>query len=168
MAISNLIPFRKGRKEAMVRAADMHPWAALQRRMNRLFDDFFADFGLAPFEGWDTLSERFIPSIDLAETDTDITVTAELPGMDEKDIQVQLEGDTLTIRGEKKSETEHKDAHRHLVERSYGQFARAVVLPAEVDDSKAQASYKNGVLTIKLPKTAAEIKKTKRIDIKKE
>jgi HSP20 family protein len=168
MALSNLVPFKKGNKDALARfRREADPLAAFQRQMNRLFEDFFGQSALQPFTGWDRWMEEFTPRVDISENDKEITVTAELPGIDEKDIQVSIQDDLLTLRGEKKSEHEEKDSQHYLMERSYGTFSRVIPLPAEVDDSKAEAVFKNGVLKIRLPKTSAESSKTKRIEIKR-
>jgi HSP20 family protein len=97
-------------------------------------------------------------------TEKDLRVSAELPGLDPKDVEILVEGDVLTIRGEKKSETEDKD--RHFSERYYGRFERSLRLPFEVEDDKAEATFKNGVLTVTLPKSARAAESTKRIAIK--
>jgi HSP20 family protein len=89
----------------------------------------------------------------MAETQDMLTVTAELPGLESKDLDVSVSGDVLTIKGEKKSEKEEKDEQRHIVERSYGSFVRMVRLPTAVAQDKIKASFKNGVLTVSLPKT---------------
>ena len=96
-------------------------------------------------------------------SDNEVRVSAELPGMDEKDVEVLVEDGTLTIRGERKSETEHKD--RHFSERYYGPFERSISLPFEVEEDKAEASFRNGVLTVTLPKSAKAEDKAKRIAI---
>ncbi|HDS85119.1 MAG TPA: Hsp20/alpha crystallin family protein [Phycisphaerales bacterium] len=167
MVLSNLVPFRKGGKDALAhyrREAD--PFAAFQRQMNRLVEDFFGETGLKPFGAGDRFAGSFTPTLDIAENDREVTVTAELPGLEDKDIQISIQNDRLTLRGEKKAEHEGKDAQHYVVERSYGAFSRAIQLPAEVDDSKAEAVFKNGVLKIRLPKTPTEKNKTKRIEIK--
>lgn len=89
----------------------------------------------------------------MSETKDSVTIKAELPGLEAKDVEVSLSGDMLTIKGEKKQEQEEKDEHRHLVERTYGAFSRMVRLPAPVAADKIKASFKNGVLTVTLPKT---------------
>ncbi len=103
------------------------------------------------------------PSLEVSETDKDVKVTAELPGLEEKDVEVLLAECILTIRGERKSETEDKD--RHFSERYYGRFERSVALPYEVEEDKAEASFRNGVLTITLPKSAKAQEKARRIAI---
>ena len=103
------------------------------------------------------------PSLEVEETDTGYRITAELPGLDEKDVEVTLADGILTIRGEKKSEVE--DKQRHFSERSYGRFERQVAIGREVDEDKIEATFKNGVLTVTLPKTERAQSKTRRIAI---
>jgi len=141
------------------------PFFGLQRNIDRMFDEFFNDFGrfeLSPFNG-DNLS-MFNPSLDISETDAEIKVSAELPGLSEEDVDVSLSHNVLTISGEKKAEKEDKGENYHRVERSYGSFKRSVTLPSQVDANKVEADFKNGVLTIVLPKTAET--QTKHIDVK--
>jgi len=165
MSITNLIPWKRDKKIAVQRES-AQPVDILQRDMNRLFDEFFGrDFGLAPFEWFDEKLGGFNPSVDIVETDKDIQVSAELPGMTEKDIEVSLSGNLLTISGEKKEEREEKDKNYHRVERSYGAFRRSMTLPAEVNGEKVVASFNKGVLTITLPKVETG-KPAKKITIK--
>ncbi len=104
------------------------------------------------------------PSLDMEETDDELIVTAELPGLDKDDFRVELSGDHLILRGEKKSAAEKKGRNYYYAERSYGAFARALPLPCEVDADKARARYKNGVLRLTLPKT--ERAKARRVKVK--
>jgi HSP20 family protein len=137
---------------------------AFQNEMNRLFDHFFTDpFDLAPLA---TRMPDFPPRVDVSETDTEIKVTAELPGMDEKDITVSLDHDALVISGEKKSDIEEKGKSFHRVERSYGSFQRVIPLDAEVEGDKVGAEFKKGVLTVTLPKPVSTVKAAKKINIK--
>jgi HSP20 family protein len=144
-----------------------YPFASFQREMNKLFDDFFGGFDLSP---WAPLERRlataFTPHVDVSETDKEIKVSVELPGMDEKDIDVSLTRDTLTIKGEKKEEKEEQGKDYYRMERSYGSFTRSVPLPVEVDTDKVQATFKKGVLDITLPKTARAIQETKKVPVK--
>jgi len=164
MAITDLAPWRWGEKRLPVqREEERDPFYALQRRMDRLFDDFFNGFGLAPFgESWG----EFSPRMDLSETEKELKVSAELPGLDENDIEVSLTKNTLTIKGEKKKEKEAKGQNYYRMERSYGSFWRSLPLPCEVEGDKVEATFKNGVLTITLPKTEEAQKHTKKISIK--
>ena len=165
MSVKDLVKRRHGTDVPVRRTseADLFP---LQREMNRLFDDFFHGFGLMPFwEGEEDLARSFTPSVNLSETDKEIKVSAELPGMEEEDISVELNGDTLTIRGEKKEEHEEKGKHSYCLERSYGSFCRVVPLPVTVDTEKVGAKFKKGVLSVTLPKLEGERAKGKAIEV---
>jgi len=144
----------------------------LQRRMNDLFDDFFDGFEElfpegAPARASD-LARTEVPSFEVSETDDEFRVKAELPGMDEKDVDVSIDGNMLTIRGEKKHEREEKRRDYYLSEVSYGQFSRAVELPDGVDREKATAQFKKGVLTLTLPKTEQGKREHRRIAVTSE
>jgi HSP20 family protein len=132
----------------------------LRSEMDRLWDDYFGS-GRRAFK-----TESWVPSVDVSETDDKILVKAEIPGMDSKDIDISLSGDILIIKGEKKSEREETKENYHLVERSYGTFARSLRLPVGVEADKIEASYKQGVLTVTCPKK--EEVKPKPIEIKAE
>jgi HSP20 family protein len=164
MPIKDLMPWtRKGTE--MARADDAeHPLSALQREMNRAFDSFWRRFdqaGMATGAFGQTL-----PRTDIVETDRAIEVSIELPGLDEKDIEVSLAEDTLTIRGEKKVEREESRKGYFLSERSHGSFHRAIALPSGVATDGVNATFSKGVLTITLPKAPEAAAKTKRIEIK--
>ncbi|HXD98373.1 MAG TPA: Hsp20/alpha crystallin family protein [Candidatus Acidoferrum sp.] len=126
------------------------PWTGtgLKREMDRLFDRFFE----SPWTELPALGE-WTPALDVTEGKDALTVKAELPGVDIKDVGVSLEGDMLTIKGEKEQKKEEKDERQHRVERTWGAFMRSVRLPAPVDGGKVTATFKNGVITITLPKT---------------
>lgn len=162
MAMRDLIPWGRGRDVTVRRSEDVNPFLALHREMNRLFDDVFRGFN-APF-GSDRLFDRVAnwPNVELSETDKEIKVTAELPGLDEKDVQVELANGVLAISGEKKTETEDKD--RLFSERYYGRFERRIPVE-DVDEDKVSAAFKNGVLTITLPKVPQAQSRVKRIAI---
>lgn len=131
-----------------------------KREIDRIFDRFLS---WSPFER--EVSElAWYPSVDVSETPTDVIVKAEIPGVDPKDIEVTICGDSLTIKGERKKEEEQKDENYHRIERSYGAFARTLKLPAEVDQDKAEAVYKDGILKLTLPKIKPE--PAKKIEIK--
>jgi HSP20 family protein len=132
----------------------------LHREVNRLFDDMLDRFETVP-----SLMGRMPswPSVEVTASDTDVRVAAELPGLEEKDVDVFVDDDVLTIRGEKKAETEDKE--RRFSERYYGRFERVIPLPFEVEDDKASASFANGVLTITLPKSPKAQEKARRIAI---
>jgi len=170
MAVRDLIPW--GRSRASVpsnvqQGEEMNPFLTLHREMNRLFDDVFNRFDagmpsslLGRMPG---LSGGGWPSLEVNASDNELRVSAELPGMDEKDVEILVDDGVLTIRGEKKSETE--DQGRRFSERYYGRFERSIALPYEVEEDKANASFQNGVLTVTLPKSAKAQEKAKRIAI---
>jgi HSP20 family protein len=110
-------------------------------------------------------STDVMPRVDVSETDQAIEVTAELPGLEEKDVEIDFTDDVLTIKGEKKSEKEQKEKNRYISERTYGCFLRSIQLPSGIDPAKIEASIDKGVLTVKVPKPAPTI--TKKIEIKK-
>jgi HSP20 family protein len=117
--------------------------------ISRLFENFFTDF---PFSG--SLmhgNENWMPSVDILEREGNLILRAELPGMTEKEIDLKVEGNTLTLKGERKMENEDKKSNYHRVESSYGSFTRSFTLPETVDLDKINAEYKNGILTIALP-----------------
>jgi HSP20 family protein len=163
MDIRDLIPWGRGRDVTVRRGRETDPFLMLHREMNRLFDEFSRGFGLAPF-GQERLfgASGGWPNIEVAETDKEMTVTAELPGLDEKDIDVQLANGVLSIKGEKKTETDDKD--RLVSERYYGRFERRIPVD-EIEEDKVSASFKNGVLTVTLPKSAKAQENVKRITI---
>jgi len=160
MAIRDLVPWTKNRELAPARES-FDPFLTLHREMNRLFDDVFRGFGspsLSPLMegrfGW--------PQVEVSDNDDALVVSAELPGMTDKDVQVEIANGVLTIRGEKKSE--RKGEGRCFTERSYGSFERQIALD-NVQEDKAEASFKNGVLTISLPKSEKARESVKRIAI---
>lgn len=153
----SLLPFSR---TDLTRTDD--PFASLQRQMNRLFEDTFSNYVPAMRTGAAALS----PSIDIKETDTAIEVEAELPGVDEKDVQVTLDDGVLTIKGEKKAEKEETKKGYYMSERSYGSFLRSFELPAGIDADKVKATFAKGVLNVTLPKPVGAQAKTKKIEIK--
>lgn len=166
MAITDLIPWRRDR--IPVRREEEDLFVTFQRDMNRLFDEFFrrewrmpTPFGAAFGEQW----TAFSPRVDVTETDEQVQVSAELPGLDAKDVDVTLSHGTLTISGEKKEEKEEQGKNYFRAERSYGSFKRSVSLPGTVETDKAEAEFKRGVLTITLPKRA-KARDRKKITIK--
>ncbi|RKX70178.1 Hsp20/alpha crystallin family protein [candidate division WOR-3 bacterium] len=131
----------------------------LRTSFDRLFDRFF--------ENWpEPMEEFWAPAIDVVETDGHIEVKAELPGLKKEDIRVKLEDNVLTISGERKKEKEEKDKRYYRVERCYGRFLRSIELPTEVEPEKVEAKYKDGVLSITIPKP--ESARPKEIEVKVE
>ena len=163
MAIRDLIPFSRARDVAVRRGDDVNPFLTLHREMNRLFYDVFRGFDLAPF-GSDRFFDRAMgwPNIEVSETESEVKVMAELPGLEEKDVQVEFANGTLAIKGEKKSETEDRD--RLFSERYYGRFERRIPVE-DVDEDKVSAAFKNGVLTVTMPKVPQARSQVKRIAI---
>jgi len=152
MNLKSLIPV--GRQRGVARADN--PFLSLQQEVDRLFDDFSRGF---PTLGAG-LTGSMLPTMDVAETDKEIEITAELPGLEEKDVQINVTDDVLTIRGEKKAEKEEKDKNYRLVERSYGSFERSLELPKGVNLDAIKASIDKGVLKVSVPKPApAQVKK---------
>lgn len=141
------------------------PFSTFRQEMDKLMDNVFGGFNTWPFE---KSTDAFTPRIDVVDTDKEIRVSAELPGLDEKDIDVSLTPEAVTIRGEKKEEKEEKGRDYYRSERSYGSFSRTIPLPSDIDAENVAASFKKGVLTIKLPKTKRAIEETKKISIKEE
>lgn len=145
-------------------AAASDPFTMLQREIDRVFDEFTRGFGeitpaLSKVEAW-------APRVDVSDEKDALTVTADLPGVSEKDIECTFADGVLTIKGEKKTEKEEKKKDYYVSERSYGSFYRAIPLPVAVDENKIQASFADGVLRVRLPKTAEAKTAEKKIAIK--
>ncbi len=153
-----LMPWKK-RSALPERRRSEDPFDVLHREINELFDGYYRGFG--------SLGRRMAGSMgfEVSETDDEIRVKAELPGMDENDITVELEEDMLVIRGERKEEKEAKKRNYHVSEMSYGGVHRSIPLPARIDREKAKAKFKRGVLTLTLPKTEAAKAQRKRIPV---
>jgi HSP20 family protein len=163
MALSDLVSRGREREPARREEEEERAPASREQEMERWFEDFFRGFGLTPYTGEGRVSPRV--DIDVVETENEIKVSAELPGMEQEDIDVGLSGNELTIRGEKKAEREEEGENYYRMERSYGSFRRSVSLPHEVDADQASASFRNGVLTVILPK--AEEKGKRKIEVKR-
>lgn len=169
MNIQSLIPWGRGdeRVPAEYGGGSRDPFLALYRDMNRLFDDAFRNFGLpAERTGGSGLgSAAGWPSLEIHDGETEMRVTAEVPGTKAEDLAVELVDNVLTLRGEKRSESE--DSDRRWSERFYGRFERRVPLPVEVEADKVTAGFENGVLTIILPKSPRAQSNVRRIEIGK-
>ena len=155
MNLKSLIPI--GRDRSVARSDN--PFISLQREVDRLFDDFTRGF---PAFGNGKLD--LLPSMDVTETDKEIEITAELPGLEEKDVQINIADNLLSIRGEKIAEKEEKDKNYRLVERSYGSFERTLELPDGVNVDSIQANIAKGVLKVTVPKPAPA--QAKKIEVK--
>jgi HSP20 family protein len=161
MPFSRNMPMSRG-------GEDTDPFLQMRREMNRLFDDVFGGFGLPSVLGPVLRQMPVAPKIDVSETDNEIQVTAEMPGIDQNDVEVLLEDDRLIIRGEKKEEREDKDRNYHLRERVQGAFSRTLPLPFAPDPNQVKAEFKNGVMTITIPKPPEVEQKQHRIDVQKD
>jgi HSP20 family protein len=140
------------------------PFLTLHREMNRLLEEAFRGFASSSLAGRRTdFVNPAWPKLEVAETEKQIAVSAEIPGMEEKDVEVLLNDGSLIIRGEMKSETEDKE--RQFSERFYGRFERQIPVGTDIDESKVEASFKNGILKVILPKTERAQTKAKRIAI---
>jgi len=171
------VPVKTEPKESTPAAkpAEWWPMDSLRREVDRLFEEFDRGWGrfgfgrslldAAPRFGG-ALTTVAMPSVDIVEKEKVYEVTAELPGMDEKNIDVKLANGMLSITGEKKEEHEEKKKDYHLSERRYGSFQRSFRVPDGVDAEKISAEFKKGVLTVTLPKTAEALKAEKKIAIK--
>jgi len=159
----SLFPSDARKTELQPAPQETDPFRALQRRMDHLFDDF-ANGHRWPFANGRDMS---MPQIDVSETEGEITIEAELPGVDENDIDVTVSDNLLTIKGEKKQEKEEKKKNYHVTERSYGSFSRSMMLPFDADPKKIKAGFDAGVLKITLPKSPEVESKVKKIAIGK-
>ena len=170
MPIKDLIPWGKSESRVPVRRGESeNTLLDLRGRINRMFDEVFErPFGLSPFFDRPDFMGDFAPSLDVTETDKEIAISVELPGMEPDDINISIERNTLTISGEKQVDKEEKDKRYYRHERAYGSFYRSIPLPEEVDEDKIDAIFKSGVLQVKLPKTAEAQKKSKRITVRME
>ncbi|MBX6321141.1 MAG: Hsp20/alpha crystallin family protein [Rhodospirillaceae bacterium] len=160
-----------GNKATPVARREWEPFESLRREVDRLFDDFTRGFpfggsffDIEPFwrrtAGWGAM-----PAMDVVDKGKAYEITAELPGLDENDVEIKLSDDTLTIQGEKKEETEEKKKDYYLAERRYGSFQRSFRLPASVDADRIEASFRKGVLTVTLPKKPEAVKAEKKIPV---
>lgn len=159
MSMRDLIPWNRSSRVPVQRGEEGTPFLTLHREMNRLFDDVFRGLDLNPFRfdrAWSW------PSIEVSENDKEVRVTAELPGLEEKDVEVQLSNGVLAIKGEKRTETEDND--RLFSERFYGRFERRIPVD-DIDEDKVNASFGNGVLVVTLPRSAEAQRNVKRIAI---
>ena len=154
----DLIPWRRKEEEGSAAGSPR----ILQREFDELVERFFCQ---EPVFSRSLFSRTFTPVVDIVENENDIIVKAEIPGMEQKDLDVNLAGDVLTIKGEKKAEHEEKGDNLHRIERSYGNFSRSLALPCEVQQDKAEANYKNGVLSLRLPKSESCKKKAVKITV---
>ena len=168
------LPVKTDKKESVPAGSGaLRPLEKLRQEIDRLFDDFPFALSRSPFDSplfraeplWRTWSWGAVPAVDIAEKDNAYEISAELPGMDEKNIEVKYSDGMLTIKGEKEEATEEKKKDYHLSERRYGSFQRSFSVPDGVDADKIEASFKKGVLTVTLPKSPEAKKKEKKIAV---
>jgi HSP20 family protein len=166
MAIKDLIPWTKtNQRDLAVRRDAGDPFELFRRDMDQLFNGFLSEWPGGRTSLMNRQFGSFVPEIDIKETDKEVRVTAELPGMEEKDIDVSLTEGVLTIKGEKREEHEEEKGDTFRSERRYGMFERSIALPNGIDANGAKASFKKGVLKITLPKTAEAQSNRRRIAI---
>jgi HSP20 family protein len=170
------LPVKTEKAERPAAPAEWRPFETLRREVDRLFEDFAprswrSPFGRGMFDVepfWrGELSFAKAPAVDVVEKDNAYEIAAELPGMDENNIEVKYSDGILTIKGEKKEEKEEKKKDYYMSERRYGTFQRSFAVPDGVDADKIAASFKNGVLTVTLPKSPEAQKREKKIAIAK-
>lgn len=164
MSFKDLIPWR--RNELTQREYD-NPFLSLQREVNSLFDDFFKGFDVALPGSFAKKFGALTPTIDVVENEKEVKITAELPGVEEKDIDLAYSDGVLTLKGEKREEKKEEGENGYHVERSFGSFTRQIQIPTEVEADKIDAGFKNGVLTVRFPKSATAKDKIKKIKISK-
>ncbi len=167
------VPVRQEKLGSSSTPQTWHPFESLRQEIDRLFDDFgrgsWQPFGRSLFAAepfWQRTSKWTAPAVDMVEGEKAFELTAELPGMDEKNIEVKVADGRLTIKGEKQEEKEEKKKDYYLQERRFGSFERSFELPEGVDADKIEASFKKGILTVTLPKKPEAQKPTKKIEVK--
>ena len=165
MAGESKVPVRSEPANNLV---EWRPFESFRREVDRMFDDFLGGFGRFPSRSLARDELPFIssPPIDVVEKDDAFQITAELPGLDQKDIEVKCTDSTLAIKGEKRQEMEENKKNYFVSERRFGSFQRTFRIPEMVDASKIDASFRNGVLTLMLPKTTDAQKRERKIDVK--
>jgi HSP20 family protein len=154
------------RSETLPDAMRGDPFLAFRQEMDRLFDNFFAPGQLGRFGGG-LANFPFNPAIDMTENDKQVRLRAELPGVDEKDVELSVDGDVITIRGEKREERTEDGDKRRVVERTYGSFERSIRLPFTPKDEEIKADFKDGVLTITANKPPELSRPAKRVPIQR-
>ncbi len=165
MNLGALIPWRD-KSQVPARSEDFYdPFVTFRREVDRMFDDFFSGFGPRSMQAWSSGWQGVSPIMDVGDSEKELVVTAELPGLDEKDFEVTLAGDVLTIKGEKREENESRSGGAYQVERRFGSFSRSVRLPFEASDKQVEAKYDKGVLTIRVPKPAEAQRQVRRIEV---
>ena len=160
---------RSNAGSVFLQRGEMNPMVQLHREMDRLFDNAFRSFGLSPLgrERYQLPADSGMlkPRVDIGASEDEYTISMEVPGVNEKDVKVEIVDGTMIIRGEKKQETEEKDTDYYRVERSYGAFQRVLCLPEDASQDEIKATFKNGVLHIRVPRKALPKADVKQIEI---
>jgi HSP20 family protein len=159
-----LVPWRSRLETPATRDDIFAPLAAFRRELDRVFDSFFGGIGAGNVNNGANL-QNVLPALDITETDKELVVSAEVPGVSEKDVAVTMSGDVLTIKGEKRAEHEEKNDDYTYMERRYGSFLRSIRLPFEAKD-EVDAKYDKGVLTIRVPKPVEAQRPVRQIEVK--
>ena len=168
--VNHAVPVKHGDKAPLYPGRHHDPMLQIHRDIDHLFDQFFRGWGFPQAGGFgrfvdfgaDTL---FRPKVDLSAEEKQYLLTVEIPGVSEKDVTVDISNNTMTIKGEKKQEKEEKDKNYYRIERSYGSFQRVLSLPDDVDQDTIKASFKNGVLSITMPRKALPAGEVKKVEI---
>jgi HSP20 family protein len=161
MRVTDIMPWRRTRDVAS--HPGQAPFPPLLRDVDRMLDEFWR----GDLSGFGRRAAAFAPDLEVEDVDGEVRVKADLPGMAEKDFEVSVEGDTLTISGERQAEEQREERGHRWTERSYGRFERSLALPDEVEPEKAKASFANGVLTVTLPKSATSRTRSRKIAVEK-
>jgi HSP20 family protein len=168
--IDHAVPVKHREKRGYLPERYYDPTFPIHRDIDRLFDHFFrgfGDMGRGNLGSFPAFGEGGLlkPKVDLSATEREYLLTIEIPGVSEKDVSVDISGTTMTVKGEKRQEKEEKETNYYRIERSYGSFQRVLSLPDDVDQAAIKASFKNGVLSITMPRTSPPKGETKQIEI---
>lgn len=167
----SIVPVHQGRRREHGHPVH-HPATRLHAEIDRIFESAFRDFGMSPFGFNRSILSReaeeiLKPTLDIGATEKAYTISVEIPGVDEKDVRLELSGDALFIRGEKRQEKEEKEKNFYRVERSYGSFQRTLSLPGDADRDGIQAGFRKGVLTITVPRRPMPESEVRRIEVRR-
>ncbi|NCC77167.1 Hsp20/alpha crystallin family protein [Desulfobulbus propionicus] len=168
--IDHTVPVKHGDKRPLYPSRQHEPMLQIHRDIDHLFDQFFRGWGFPRMGDFGNFAEfagdvLFKPKVDLSAADNEYLLTVEIPGVNEKDVSVDISNNTMTIKGEKKQEKEDKEKNYYRIERSYGAFQRVLSLPDDVDQDNIKASFKNGVLSITMPRKALPAGEVKQVEI---
>lgn len=159
---------RKQERFPVRRGQAMNPYRAMREMMDSMFEEMFSDWPIMRIRPFEWRIQEFTPIIDVIDEENRIRVEAEVPGMSPEDLELTITGDSLILKGEKKEEKEQEERGAHYRERSFGSFQRSVSLPSDIERDKVEASFRNGVLHVILPKSVQAMEQAKKIVIKSE